>query len=93
MPFRVAEVEVILLADPVTVEYEPDEEDEVLDDELKEDVPDALKLTFTFWFFVIFTLQLYEPSLFLDLLPQPLVLDSAYPLLGVAFKVTVPFLL
>ena len=57
MPFRVAEVEVMLLADPVTVENEPDEEEEDLEDELEEDVPDALKLTFTFLFWVIFVLQ------------------------------------
>ena len=48
MPFRVAEVEVMLLADPVTVEYEPAEDDEDLDDELEEEAPDALKLTVTF---------------------------------------------
>ena len=48
MPFRVAEVEVMLLADPVTVEYEPVEEDEALDDELEDDVPDALKLAVRF---------------------------------------------
>ena len=48
MPLSVAEVEVMLLADPVTVEYEPAEEDEDLDDELEDDVPDALKLTVTF---------------------------------------------
>ena len=58
VPFKVAEVEVMLLADPVTVEYGPNEEDEASDDELEDDVPDTLKITEMLWFFVIFTLQL-----------------------------------
>ena len=48
VPFKVVEVEVILLADPVTVEYGPNEEDEASDDELEDDVPDALKLAVRF---------------------------------------------
>ena len=57
VPFKVVEVEVILLADPVTVEYGPNEEDEASDDELEDDVPDTLKITEMLWFFFIFTLQ------------------------------------
>ena len=71
MPFRVAEVEVMLLADPVTVEYEPAEEDEALDDELEDDVPDALKLTLTFLFWVICALQVRTPFWTFPLLLQP----------------------
>ena len=70
MPFRVAEVEVILLADPVTIEYEPVEEEEAFD-ELEEDVPDALKLTFTFLFWVIFVLQVRMLFWTFPLLLQP----------------------
>ena len=92
MPFRVAEVEVMLLADPVTVEYEPVEEEEALDDELEEDVPDALKLTFTFLFWVIFVLQVRMLFWTFPLLLQPEYSPKAYPLSGVIFKVTVPFL-
>ena len=76
-------------------------EEELFDElETEEDfeleVSDFLKLIVKFWFFVIFTLQVYEPSLFFEtssLQPFIFVPDNTYPLLGVAFKVTVPFFL
>ena len=95
MPLSVAEFEVTFSADSVMTLRLVEKVKELLEEltELEDDEElEVLKLIFTFWSFVIFTLQLYEPSLFLDLLLQPLVLDRAYPLLGVAFKVTVPFL-
>ena len=76
VPFKVPEVEVMLLADPVTVEYGPveygpNEEDEASDDELEDDVPDVLKVTFTFLFWVIFVLQVRTPFWTFPLLLQP----------------------
>ena len=53
MPLSVAEVEVMLVTELVVAVGLT----EVAEEEEEEDVPDALKITARFWFFVIFILQ------------------------------------